>query len=333
MGFMLVLLTGVIVYMATTSQSDVAVEAQEETAEEVDTGDSSEALPDATAAPDEPDEATPDADSDATSTVEDETATVLVERATSVHATETALVEAQITADAEVESQAQDATAAALQQTEQAVQQTAVALEAAQTAQAMAAINAEQTAQAEDATNAAQTAAVEAAIRVELTAAAVPPPTDPPVRPAEPAFDNSSSGTVMRANKDLNIRDAPGFDSQPLTVLAHGYDIELFGEERSVDGVTWLKGRTLADNVIGWVSNRHIRTIPTMCEAGHFRSVQSTNLNMRAEPGRTQPVVTALSQGTSIELLGNCTEVEPSLWTQVQTSNGTTGWVNSRFLE
>jgi SH3-like domain-containing protein len=245
---------------------------------------------------------------------EDATTTTLRETTHAIYVTETALAAAQATAHAQAENQAREGTAAALYRTEQAIEQTTAAFEATQAVQSR------------EATQTAQVREVATAAAAEQTAVAMQELTFP-------SAVSSGSTIIMRANKDLNIRNAPGFDSQSLTVLEHGYDIELLGEKRTVDGVTWLRGRTLTDHITGWVSNRHIRTISDMCNAGYSRSVQSTRLHMRSTAGRTQPVVAELNEGEQVELLGSCTQVETSQWTRIRLSSGAVGWVNSRFLE
>jgi len=211
-----------------------------------------------------------------------------------------------------------------------ALEATAQSIQATQTSQAIAAQHAEEvaraaTAQAEHASYAALQQTAEALDVIQATQEKLVKEgtwTDVPV----------PANTLMRANKDVRVHVTPGLDTDTLTILEHGYDAEILGDKRTFDDITWLKVRTVEDNVIGWVSNRYLRTIADMCIDGVFRRVQSFDLNMRSAPGRFSDNVTMLSQGERVELLGVCEQEEASIWAKVRTDQHV-GWVNTRFLE
>jgi uncharacterized protein YraI len=60
--------------------------------------------------------------------------------------------------------------------------------------------------------------------------------------------------------------------------------------------------------------------------------VQSARLNLRAQPGANQPIITTLAQGTSVEALAETRTADGGVWLQVR-SGRFEGWVNGKFLK
>lgn len=147
-------------------------------------------------------------------------------------------------------------------------------------------------------------------------------------------------GTVVSAL--LNVRTGPGLNYTVLGQLSRGQTVPLAGY-RSADGnwvmITW-------NNTQAWVSakpvylqaNISISSLPVWNDGGTSSPAPAPGkatvtyanyLNMRSGPGVSYPVLTTLSTGTTVDLLGrNAT----TTWVKIRLADGRVGWVNLSYL-
>lgn len=62
-------------------------------------------------------------------------------------------------------------------------------------------------------------------------------------------------------------------------------------------------------------------------------TVNDSRVNRRAEASTAGEVVTTLSQGDVVKILGDSEEADDSTWVPVQSEDGTEGWVVEDFLD
>ena len=153
-----------------------------------------------------------------------------------------------------------------------------------------------------------------------------------------PILDNSGTtppgATAVVNTGALNVRSGPGPQFAALTSVPFGTTMSLIG--RNFDA-TWAKVR-LTTGVEGWVNasfivaNVAITSLPIADGSGSVpaATVNTGALNVRSGPGVSFGILEVIYQGTRVSLLGRTAD---STWVQIQTPNGTTGWVNASLLQ
>jgi uncharacterized protein YgiM (DUF1202 family) len=150
-----------------------------------------------------------------------------------------------------------------------------------------------------------------------------------PVADAPPA----PSPTAIVSSGELNVRSGPGTGYGVLAVLYNGNSVTLLARNSAT---TWVKVRTAA-GVEGWVNVLHlyanlaipylpVADVPTLYQTA---TVASGALNLRHGPGIGYGIITVLSGGQIVEMLGRTAD---STWVQVRLSNGWVGWVNAALI-
>ncbi len=150
----------------------------------------------------------------------------------------------------------------------------------------------------------------------------------------------SGSGTVVSSL--LNVRSGPGLNFNILGQLSRGQTVPLAGY-RSADGnwvmVTW-------NNTQAWVSakpaylqaNITISSLPVWNSGGTGGPNPGTGkatvtyasyLNMRSGPGVSYPILSVLTTGTTVDLLGRNAA---TTWVKIRLADGRIGWVNLSYL-
>ena len=139
--------------------------------------------------------------------------------------------------------------------------------------------------------------------------------------------------TAIVASGELNVRSGPGTGYGVLAVLRNGDSVSLLARNSST---TWVKIRTAAA-VEGWVNVSMLYTnlaipylpvvdVPTLYQTA---TVASGALNVRYGPGTGYGIVTVLSGGQTVEMIGRTAD---STWVQVRLYTGWTGWVNAALI-
>ncbi|MBK8901974.1 MAG: SH3 domain-containing protein [Anaerolineaceae bacterium] len=169
-----------------------------------------------------------------------------------------------------------------------------------------------------------------------LTPTATPtavPNTPTPTATAVPI----TGATATIATGALNVRSGPSLAYSPVAVVYQGNVVSLIGRNANS---SWAKIR-LANGTEGWVNaastyitpNVAISSLPVV-DTG-IPSVTATALvatgalNVRSGPGVNFSVVTVVSQGQTVMLLGRNAN---SSWAKIRLGNNTEGWVNASLL-
>lgn len=155
-----------------------------------------------------------------------------------------------------------------------------------------------------------------------------------PVQAAPTITQTNPTATVITGA--LNVRSGPGVGYQVLAVIYEGQNVSLLGRNSAS---SWVKVRT-ANNVEGWVnasllqSNVAIGSLPVadsnIAPPPATAIVTTGALNVRSGPGVAYGVVTTLTIGQNVTLLGRN---EASSWVKVRASGGQEGWVNAAYLQ
>ncbi|MBE2200758.1 MAG: SH3 domain-containing protein [Anaerolinea sp.] len=132
----------------------------------------------------------------------------------------------------------------------------------------------------------------------------------------------------------LNVRSGPGVNYNVVTVVYQGQAVTLLGRNSNN---SWVKVQT-AGGQQGWVNalllttNTTISNLPVVdAPAVTATAVITTGaLNVRSGPGVQYGVVTAVSQGQSVALLGRNSS---SSWVKIQTGGGQQGWINAAYIQ
>jgi uncharacterized protein YgiM (DUF1202 family) len=137
----------------------------------------------------------------------------------------------------------------------------------------------------------------------------------------------------------LNVRSGPGVSYGVVTVTYQGYVVNLLGRNANA---TWAKVE-LPSGMKGWVNasliyasvplgnlpNLDGTTAPAPPVSG-TAVVATGALNVRSGPGVNYTVLTAVTYGQTVTLLGRN---QAATWAQIRLANGTVGWVNASLLQ
>ncbi|MGD8855582.1 MAG: PA14 domain-containing protein [Chloroflexota bacterium] len=139
----------------------------------------------------------------------------------------------------------------------------------------------------------------------------------------------------------LNVRQGPGTAYAIIGRLIGGQIVQLAGT-RNADA-TWVKV-ILPDGRQGWSYAGYLRgnvSFSTFAVEGAQPPAQppisglsatvsnAAYVNVRTGPGVGYGIITALSRGSVVELLGRNVS---SSWAKIRLANGTTGWMNAYYL-
>ncbi|MEM7332725.1 MAG: SH3 domain-containing protein [Chloroflexota bacterium] len=144
-------------------------------------------------------------------------------------------------------------------------------------------------------------------------------------------MQTSSTGTVNTGA--LNVRSGPSVAYSVSAVIYQGNSVTLLGRN---DAGSWLQIQTPAGTT-GWVNASLITTetavssLPVVATPTLAASavVATGALNVRSGPGVNYSVLTAVSYGDSLSLLGR---VSNNSWVKVQLGSGQQGWVNTGLI-
>jgi uncharacterized protein YgiM (DUF1202 family) len=135
----------------------------------------------------------------------------------------------------------------------------------------------------------------------------------------------------------LNVRSGPGVGFSALEVIYQGNQVSVLGR---VADSSWVQIRT-ARGTIGWVNTSLLNlnvppgSLPVVGDTTTVPTnavVSTGRLNVRSGPALGFPIMTTLTQGTQLTLIGRSATAVTPPWVQVRLSNGLTGWVNANYL-
>lgn len=163
-------------------------------------------------------------------------------------------------------------------------------------------------------------------LRTSVPVSSLPVAGQPPIVPG-----TAPTGVVTTGA--LNVRQGPGMAYPSLTTVLQGQTVTLVG--RNADS-SWLLIRT-PTGVQGWVNASHIRASTPISNLPVINTPPPANratvsvgaLHVRVAPNPNAPVVTAVTYGTELGLLGRNAS---GTWVKVQTPGGSVGWVNSTYI-
>ncbi|WP_420630953.1 SH3 domain-containing protein [Candidatus Leptofilum sp.] len=163
-------------------------------------------------------------------------------------------------------------------------------------------------------------------------------PTAQPTNTPTPTATAVSGASATIATGALNVRSGPSLAYSPVTVVTQGTVVSLIG--RNGDS-SWAKIR-LSNGTEGWVNadgayitpNVSISSLPladsaTAPSSSATALVSTGALNVRSGPGVTYSVLTAVSQGQTVILLGRNAD---SSWAKIRLGNSIEGWVNVSLI-
>ena len=149
----------------------------------------------------------------------------------------------------------------------------------------------------------------------------------------QPAFAQTASGSVNAAA--LNVRSGPGVGYNAVSVVYQGYNVTLL--ERNSLG-TWVKIRTVAGNVEGWVNvsflsvSGNVSALPVAATntVENTAVVNQALVNMRAGDTLEYVVVGTAGLNAQVAVLGRNFN---GSWAYVRViSTGQEGWINRDYL-
>lgn len=148
---------------------------------------------------------------------------------------------------------------------------------------------------------------------------------------AAPAAQQAPTATVNTGA--LNVRTGPGVAYDSVAVAYQGYIVTLIGRN---EAATWAKIR-LTTGQEGWVNASlltpavAISSLPVVAApAVTPRALVATGaLNVRSGPDVIYSVLTVVSQGQTVGLIGRNVN---SSWAKIRLASGQEGWVNASLL-
>ncbi len=179
----------------------------------------------------------------------------------------------------------------------------------------------------------------------------------------------SLEATVLK--NSVNLREQASTQSTSLARLSLNEKVKVLEDKsQTAGGYTWSKIET-ASGQVGWVSAAFLQTgnaavstpventvtdpaaAPVTTEttttavdpavqtpasstpvvAGNLKKVNSAGVSLRSGPSVTQALITTLPADTEIEVLQGATVTADGLtWSQIKTSQGTIGWMASKYI-
>lgn len=141
----------------------------------------------------------------------------------------------------------------------------------------------------------------------------------------------SATGEIVNASR-VNMRALPTATSTVVLQLSGGQILNLIG--RNADS-SWVQVTTFG-GATGWVSTRYVEpsvafeTLPVTASTRRLSAyVNTDHLNVRTGPGANFNIVTQLSRGDGVDLIGRNAD---NSWVEIQIPGGATGWVSTRYI-
>jgi len=129
-----------------------------------------------------------------------------------------------------------------------------------------------------------------------------------------PPSGGSLQGTISTSGGNLNVRSAPNNGAGVIGSLPNGSNVSILGEQNGWYRINF-NGQT------GWINGSFVRA-----SGNGTVSTTSGNLNMRANPTTSSPVIGSIPNGTRLNISG----ISGNFFRT--TFGGNTGWVSRDFV-
>ena len=147
---------------------------------------------------------------------------------------------------------------------------------------------------------------------------------------ATPVLPTAVPGTSVVTASTLNVRAAAGLSYARVDQVYNGNILWVNG--RNLD-TTWISVVT-PDGVAGWVNSKYISsninftTLPVTSNTG-TGIVLTGRLNVRANPGAGNTILTSAPQGANMTLIGRTSD---NSWLYLRAPDGIEGWSRADYL-
>lgn len=146
----------------------------------------------------------------------------------------------------------------------------------------------------------------------------------------------AAGDAVVVADGPLNLREAAGTDADVVAEIDTGAPLEITDGPVSADDYSWYEVTT-ADDESGWVAGEFLGTGSDGSSDGEFAAgdavvVNDGPLNVRDDSSIDGDIVSQMETGDAATILDGPVEADGYLWYQVETADGTSGWVAADFI-
>jgi glucose/mannose transport system substrate-binding protein len=145
----------------------------------------------------------------------------------------------------------------------------------------------------------------------------------------DPATGESGSQVEAVTSDAVDIYEGPGRNYPVLLTVPAGSRLPVVGRN---EAGSWWQVET-PDDRLGWLPAAQVTVSdPTNLPVieGLPQAVAAAGIDLYEQPGRTYPIVATVPAGTTLAVVGRN---EPVTWWQVETADGTVGWVPAAQLE
>ena len=151
-----------------------------------------------------------------------------------------------------------------------------------------------------------------------------------------PSNNKFAIGDAIRVTEDLNLRSSASTSGSVISVLSAGTSLTVVGGPTTANGYTWYQVRT-SGGTTGWaVQDWLAKTTSGGGSSNKFatgNTVRVTeDLNLRSSASTSGSVVTVLTAGTTLTVIGGPSTGSGYTWYHVRTSGGTSGWAVQDWL-
>lgn len=129
------------------------------------------------------------------------------------------------------------------------------------------------------------------------------------------------------------VRNAAGSEAATLTEIDEGTLVTVQAGPEQIGGSDWYQVET-AGGITGWVDAKQygIARGAAALDAGTERQVITASLNLRAEPGSSDDIISGLAQGDKVSIVSGPQTAGDLDWYEVQTAFGEDGWLAAVYL-
>jgi uncharacterized protein YgiM (DUF1202 family) len=150
----------------------------------------------------------------------------------------------------------------------------------------------------------------------------------------ETESDATAEGATLTVNTDtVNVRDAAGLSGNVLETLAFGDTVTDLGAVETVDGFDWSQVET-ASGTSGWIASIYLTadSAALSLTVDAVVTINADDVNLRDSASVSGASLATLNTGDTVTILSNSEAADDLLWYQVETEDGTTGWIAGDFL-
>lgn len=147
-----------------------------------------------------------------------------------------------------------------------------------------------------------------------------------------------ASGTGVVNCSSLNVRSGAGTKYSVVTTISRNQSVTITSKAKDGNGDTWygVSFTKSGNSYKGYVFAEYITVSSGSDDSSDSTmsipaTVNCDSLNMRSGPGTNNSVVTTLSKGTEVVIIGETRDSEGTLWYKISV-NSKTGYVHSAYL-